>query len=131
MPDGTAVYRPLLTVTVSAKKPVLYQATVDSGADNTVISYELVHAVGARWNRMTSEREEWGAGGPFKTRWCSEGSIYYEGVLISQGFRVAEANPNIDPFFLLGRRDFFPKFVPSFHWDEEPPWFDLEPVATP
>lgn len=127
MPDGTEVYRPKLKVTVSIrKKSVIYPGTVDSGADNTVLSFEMVDRLGVRWTRLTDERDEWGAGGPFKTRWCADGRIYYDGLLVCQGFRVAEANPDIEPFFLLGRADFFRKFVPLFHWDESPPWFEID-----
>jgi hypothetical protein len=127
MPDGTEVYRPFLNVTVWVrKKSVIYPATVDSGADNTILSHELVEALGAKWERMTDEREEWGAGGPFMTRWCRDASIYYDSVLISSGVRVAMANANIPPFFLLGRSDFFKKFTASFRWDEAPPWFEVD-----
>jgi hypothetical protein len=128
MPDGTEVWRPRLWVTVGfGKKSFRYQAIVDSGADNSIATADLMETIGAKWEKMTDPHEEMGAGGPFETRYCSGGQIYYDGTLIRHGFRVAEVQERFS-FVLLGRSDFFAKFVPSFHWDESPPWFEIEPA---
>jgi hypothetical protein len=127
-PDGSEIWSPRLTVTVAVgKKSFGYQAIVDSGADNSLISAELVESVGAKWEKMTDPLEQIGAGGPFETRLCG-GQIYYAGVLICNGLRVAEPGkmPAGINFLLLGRGDFFSKFVASFHWDESPPWFEVD-----
>lgn len=131
MPDGTVLYSPRLTVTVwFRKKSLAYQAIVDSGADNSIISAELVAALGAKWEKMTDPQQHIGAGGPFMTRHC-RASLYYGSTLICDGLRVAEPGkmPAEINFLLLGRSDFFKKYIASFHWNESPPWFEIEPAS--
>ena len=129
--DGVAIYSPRVTVTVSfGKKSVGYRAIVDSGADNTIISAEQLAPLGAKWDKMTDPEQHIGAGGPFETRLC-RGFVSYAGVLFCNGkLRVAEPGklPEGITFLLLGRSDFFTKFVPTFHWEASPPWFELDPA---
>ena len=126
--DGTIAYRPRVNATVAVgKKSAIYRALVDSGADKSMVSADLIAALGAKWEKLTDPQPELGAGGIFETRFCP-GQIYFGGVLITNGFRVAPAthvNGLFISVFILGRADFFQKFIPTFHWEESPPWFDL------
>ena len=132
LPDGTIVYRPRLQVTLSVgKKAAIYTATVDSGADAVMVTLDVVAALGAKWDKLTDPQLNIGAGGTFETRRCA-GQIYYQGVLITDRFRVAKEirhEGELISLFLLGTLDFFTKFRPSFHWDDDPAWFDVEKVT--
>ena len=56
--------------------------------------------------------------GGLETRLCS-GRILYNGIVVCDSFTVAKTT-SLDAV-LLGRADFFTKFVPRFLWHKNPP----------
>lgn len=132
--DGSVIYRPVINAQITiGKKSAIYQAIIDTGADASMVSADLVEALGAKWDKLTEPRLNIGAGGPFETRYC-RGQIYYAGELITNGFRVAKEivhEGHTLPLFLLGRTDFMKKFITVFHWEDDPAWIDMERAGTP
>lgn len=128
---GPGVYLPILTCTlelsgasdVSLSGPAL----IDSGADKTIIPYEILEAAGIPFDALSLTQDPGlGAGGQFEVRTCP-GTLYWRKWEIASSVSVAEKG--MLPFALLGRADFFEKFVVRFRWHSNPPTIDVDPIT--
>ncbi len=131
-PDGAEIYRPIIIVSIEiGARGVRVPALVDSGADNTLVPYEYIAALGVEFKDLPAGHGGVGPGGALETRQC-KGILRWdkEKVILMEKFTVAEPGKGPDGI-LLGRADFFRLYVPRFHWHKDPPVFDLDPVASP
>lgn len=127
-PDGADIYRPIIIVTIEiGGLAVQGPALVDSGADNTLVPFDAVAALGVDFAKLPDGYDGSGAGGVLKTKPC-KGIIRWGKVELMTEFTLAEPGKGPDQV-LLGRADFFKIYVPRFHWHKVPPVFDLDPVA--
>lgn len=116
-------------VTVVLRLPAVtasFTALVDSGADMTILPAELVEAFKVPWSSIPGGGPGQGVGGGFEIRTLS-GDLSYHGVTFATSFAVAE--PGHLPRPLLGRGDFFQRFVLRFNWHKATPEFHADPVT--
>lgn len=106
----------------------LVPAIVDSGADKCLVPGDFVEAAGVTFASLTPLPEGTGAGGQFPKSLC-KGQISYAGCVLCDEFEVVP--PGLFNFILLGREEFFSKFVVRFQWHRDPPFFDVDPVVKP
>jgi hypothetical protein len=127
--DGTDIYSPLVVVRIETGNGFVEgPALVDSGADNSVVPAELLVPLGIDFAKLPqgTTGTSTGAGGGVETKRCDGRIIYGHTVTSEPTFAVAE--PGKLNVVLLGRGDFFRLFVARFHWDKDPPVFDLDPA---
>jgi hypothetical protein len=126
---GADVYAPVLIVTFEVNGVVGQAgAIVDSGADRIIMPAEFAAAVGIEYSKLPAGTANHGAGGGFEARLCT-GIVKYRDWPICDEFLIAE--PNQMPVMLLGRDDFFRRFVVHFNWHRDPPTFDVDPITVP
>lgn len=101
-------------------------AIVDSGADKCLVPGDYVEATGITFASLPPLPPGISAGGQFPKSLC-QGRISYLGRVICQEFEVAP--PGLFDVILLGREEFFTKFVVRFQWHRNPPFFDIDPVV--
>lgn len=131
--QGTLVapgfYRPLLPVSlhVQGRTPIIAGALIDSGADWTIVPFTLIKNTGIRFEELPllSKRGE-GAGGSFEIRECL-GEVKWRQWVVCTKFLVGEPG-KFESTPLLGREDFFKRFVVRFLWHKDPPSFDIDPA---
>jgi len=129
LPDGRAVYYPILLVRVEhAGSFVDVQAVVDSGADFTMVPAEIAEVVGLPFEGLAEGGKGLSAGGAMEHR-PAPGRILFDKKIVADGFLVAE--PGKLPVVLLGRDDFFRLYTVRFAWHRDPPTFDLDPATEP
>jgi hypothetical protein len=118
---------PLLTIGIELNSSQLsFLALVDSGADSTILTLPTIEACGMGWDDLSASASPGiGAGGGFETRSCA-GVLRYGATELCREFLVAK--PDALPGALLGRDDFFTKFVVRFAWHRKPPDFNVDPV---
>lgn len=127
-PAGVTVYSPVIVVEVvlpgvgRAQVP----AVIDSGADVTLIPFEVFVGAGLDWAKLPKGSEGLGAGGTFERRPLVAEVRYREWLICDH---VDVAQPGALPFALLGREDFFKRFVVRFAWNKEPPEVIVDPVV--
>jgi len=129
-PDGADVFRPIIIVAIEiGAQWIRVPALVDSGADNTLVPSAFVAPLGVDFATLPAGPGGLGPGGGLDVRPCT-GVIRWERekVVLMTSFLVAEPDKGPDTV-LLGRADFFRRYVPRFHWDRDPPVFDLDPVS--
>ena len=126
------LWAPLLTIEwslVAAAPGTLYpqlRAIVDSGADTSILPGEILPVVGLAWEELEGEiATSRGIGGEARYKRCA-GSIKWGGYVIGKTIAIAE--PSTVPFPLLGRDDFFRRFVVHFRWAKNPPEMDIVPA---
>ena len=127
--DGSGIYRPMIDVfielpTVGKRSPPIL-AVIDSGADQTIVPFDYLKAAGVEWDKLSDPKQGTGAGGGFETRMI-RGTITWKNYFICDQFQVAQ--PGMKTPLLLGREDFFKKFVVRFNWHQTPPTFNVDPV---
>lgn len=123
---GNASWVPLVPITLSTATLGLRAAAIlDSGADTTIVPFEQVAPFGFEWKKLALAPQAKGAGGIFERRVCPV-AIAFETWRICDEVEVAE--PGKLPATLLGRIEFFSKFVVRFNWFQDPPTFDIDPV---
>lgn len=122
-------YDPVLIVQVDINGIRLeFPCIADSGADRTIVPAEYIEVLGIEFAKLSqTERQNQGAGGLFDARPCS-GRLRWRQWEFCSEFLVAE--PGCLPLGLLGRADFFKRFVVRFMWHKVPPTFDVDPVPT-
>ncbi|MEX0631044.1 MAG: hypothetical protein WD508_10425 [Chloroflexota bacterium] len=126
-PNGVEIYRPIVLIRIEiGGLAVEAPGLVDSGADNTLVPDGYIAALGVAFKDLPILGMGTGPGGGLQTRLCT-GRILYNGILVCDSFTVAKTT-TLDSV-LLGRADFFTKFVPRFLWHKNPPEFDLDPVS--
>ena len=126
-PDGTPVWAPVLVVDLYCDRgSVSGPAVVDSGADHTVVPFEAIAPTGYKWTDLPKGKSGIGAGGPYEIRELA-GRVQYREWVVCEGLHVAE--PGRLPVILLGREDFFARFVVKFTWHKQPPYVDIDPVV--
>ncbi len=86
---------------------------------------EFLGAVGLDFATLPKAGPNVGAGGTAPA--LCKGTLTYEGIVICDEFMIAEAGAL--PFAILGREDFFKKFVLRFNWHKTPPEFHVDPVV--
>lgn len=70
-PDGAEIFRPIIVVAIEVgPMGVRVPALVDSGADNTLVPFSRVDALGIKWDDLPEGYDGGGAGGGLKTRPC-------------------------------------------------------------
>ena len=135
---GTSVsagHSPLLKVSVATGKgKQLAQqvtATIDSGADRTVVPRSLVEALGVNYDNLQGPVDAagdaitgMGADGNFELREC-KGKVRWHTTVICNEFWVANC-----AVVLLGRDDFFKLFDVMFDWSAPTPYVDIESAGT-
>lgn len=125
---GQPIYSPVLIVQVTlpgfghASVP----AVIDSGADVTIVPFEVFVGAGLEWTKLPAGSQGLGAGGVFERR-PLQAEIRYRDWLICDSVEVAQ--PGALPFALLGRQDFFQKFIVRFAWHKSPPEVIIDPVV--
>lgn len=117
----------VVSLEVAPGRGLRVPALVDSGADSTIFPGEYLATLGTEFDRLPSGPESIGAGGAFEVRRCG-GVVKFREWLVCEEFNVAE--PGKLSLALLGRDDFFARFVVRFNWHEEPPVLFVDPVAT-
>lgn len=120
-------YAPLLTVLLEVDNLTQQMmAMVDSGADRTIIPAEVLdaHPTVSFSDLSPLPTGGVGAGGGFEIRECP-GKITWRQWEICDGFQVAE--PGKLKMALLGREDFFKRFIVRFVWDKNPPVLEINP----
>jgi hypothetical protein len=130
-PDGADIFRPIIVVSIDvAASGVRVPALVDSGADNTLVPFELIRPLGIDFATLPPGPGGSGPGGSLDVRPC-KGIMRWDAgnAILMTEFLVAEPGKGPDTV-LLGRADFFKLYVPRFHWHRDPPVFDLDPVTT-
>lgn len=125
--DGRDVYAPLIIIAIHvggclAQGP----AIIDSGADGTVIPIEALVGCGVAWDSLSNGVMGQGAGGAFERRPLDARVQFREWTICE---RIQVAAPGSLPAALLGREDFFAKFVIRFNWHKSPPEVLIDPVA--
>ena len=124
---GLPSWIPLVPITLTAATlGVRAVAILDSGADITIVPFEQVAPLGFEWEKLAAGQRSTGAGGSFERRVCPV-AITFETWRICDDVEVAE--PGKLPATLLGRVEFFTKFVVRFNWFHNPPTFDIDPVT--
>jgi predicted aspartyl protease len=125
---GAGRYRPMVEITIELPNGNEGRgfAIVDSGADETIIPGDIIQALGVKFSDLPAAGSGTGAGGAFKQGLC-KGVIRFRGQEVCTEFTVAE--PGKLGAALLGRSDFFSKFVVRFQWHRNPPFMDIDPVV--
>ena len=130
-PDGADIFRPIIVVSIEvAAIGVRVPAIVDSGADNTLVPFELIRPLGIDFATLPPGPGGSRPGGRLDVRPC-KGIMRWDAgnAILMTKFLVAEPGKGPDTV-LLGRADFFKLYIPRFHWHRDPPVFDLDPVTT-
>jgi hypothetical protein len=121
-------FLPLLSLTLTIDQvEVGGFGVVDSGADMTMLPDTAVEACGLDYDDIpgTAQVGE-GAGSQFEFKLC-DGSLKYDGKELCQQFAVAAPKHHLR-WALLGRKEFFTKYVVRFAWHRTPPDFNVDPV---
>ncbi len=128
LPDGTRIYRPIILVDIEVGPlGIRVPALLDSGADNTLVPAAFITPLGVDFASLPMGPGGVGPGGRVDVRPCS-GAMKWDGATIMTAFMVAEPGKGADTV-LLGRADFFARFVVRFNWHRDPPTFDVDPVS--
>lgn len=134
----TGAWWPILRVDVSFPEATLrgVPALVDSGADHTLVSPEVLEKTGVGYDDLSPPElaptrrplaaSSVGLSGEARTHWCPQGSIEWDGAVVCSGFLVPEEWAfGHETAVVLGYEDFFSKVVLQFHWGDDPPVFYL------
>jgi predicted aspartyl protease len=125
-PLGRVVYRPIVIVQLEANGLGMQgPAIVDSGADTTMIPAEVAAGLGIDYAKLPNGTKGKGAGGVLESRPASLTIRYQSWTLTGE---VSIAEPKHLDVVLLGRSDFFQRFVVRFNWFKSPPEFHLDPA---
>ena len=125
---GADIYRPIVIVRIEAGTGAIEgPALVDSGADGTLVPADILVPLGIDFSKLKKGVGGIGVGGGLETRLCKGRILYGKTVICEPTFTVAE--PGKLKSVLLGRSDFFTKFVTRFQWHKIPPAFDVDPVV--
>jgi hypothetical protein len=119
------VFLPLLVVTLNMNGRSLSEmGLVDSGADRTMVPASWVEACGVPYASLGQTMHGSGAGGQYEYKMAT-GELTYGRKPFCTQFQVAAANL---PGPVLGRNDFFKKYVVRFAWHRNPPDFNVDPA---
>jgi hypothetical protein len=125
-PGGRVVCRPIVIVQLEANGLGMQgPAIVDSGADTTMVPAEVVAGLGIDYAKLSGGTKGSGVGGPCESRPALLTIRYQSWKLTGE---VAIAEPERLDVVLLGRSDFFQRFVVRFNWFKSPPEFHLDPA---
>jgi len=127
-PGGQVIFRPIVLVAIVLPNGLRGEgpAIIDSGADMTVVPFEAILGAGIDWDKLPPGEMGIGAGGAFERR-ALQASIFYRTWQICD--RVDVAAPGMLGSILLGREDFFKKFVVRFAWHKTPPELFVDPIV--
>ena len=125
---GNGALGPLIEISISLED---YEpkgtgfALVDSGADITVLPFEVLIPVGVKWDNLPpSPHGSQGLGGSVETRHIN-GTISHKGTTFYNGdIPVLQPGSGISGP-ILGRADFFTTFGVVFEWHKDPPVFHV------
>ncbi len=120
---------PILTLDLELPQGLLQGvvALVDSGADSTIVNVESLAPAGIGWGDISGDEQTGaGAGGGFATKRLKATVRWQQWIVCDE---VAVAAPGALPWALLGRDDFFRKFVVRFAWHRMPPEMHIDPVT--
>jgi hypothetical protein len=121
------IFLPLLVVTLNLNGRSLSElGLVDSGADRTMVPASWVEACGVLYGAFGEPQEGSGAGGSFEYKLVS-GEVTYLRKTFCTTIQVASPDCNL-PGPVLGREDFFTKYVVRFAWHRSPPDFNVDPI---
>lgn len=125
---GHDVYSPIVVITIEvpgylATRP----AVIDSGADSTIVPFEMLKDCGVDFAALPGGDAGVGAGGKFETRLLAA-RVKYRDWIVCEEVKVAQPGAGL-PVVLLGRADFFAKFNVRFRWAMTPPVVDIDPLA--
>lgn len=127
--DGTEIWGPVVLVTIRTDGGIVTtSAIIDSGADSTVVPCEVLAGLGVDFEKLPAGESGKGAGGAFERR-PMKATLKFRDWTICEEIAVAE--PGRLPVVLLGRLDFFQRFVVRFMWHKVPPYVDVDPIAVP
>jgi hypothetical protein len=125
---GHDVYAPIVIVTIEVPGCIATRpAVIDSGADSTIVPFEFIKDCKIDFATLSGSNMGVGAGGKFETRLLAARVKYREWVICDEA-KVAQPGSGL-PLVLLGRADFFAKFLVKFRWDVTPPVVDVDPLA--
>lgn len=101
---------------------------IDSGADSTIIPGEFLtgHPTLQYDDLPVSKGLAGGAGGSFETRKCPGSASWRDVTFCTE---LLAAQPGALPHPLLGRNDFFQKFIVRFNWNRTPPSMRIDEVT--
>jgi hypothetical protein len=102
-------------------------AIVDSGADQTMIPYEVAKACKVPYLQLPGS-PAFGAGGEFEMRTCPA-TVRWLGRIVCKSVDIAPEGAQMS-YALLGRADFFAKHVIRFNWHKNPPEFHIDPIPS-
>jgi hypothetical protein len=123
---GNDVWTPSIVVDLEYRgKTVRSMAIVDSGADVSLVPAELLETLGISFKDLREVLRGEGYRGSFEAR-QSDARLSWRGVTISESTMVVE--PHTIPCVLLGRGDFFKRFVVTFDWSAKPPRMRVAPA---
>jgi hypothetical protein len=124
---GLDRYAPVVLITIEVGGCIATRpAVIDSGADSTIVPFEFLQACGLDWNAIGVGSPSQSAGGTFESK-VLKARVKYREWVVSEEIKVAE--PGRLPVALLGRDDFFAKFIVKFRWDKTPPIVDVDPLG--
>jgi hypothetical protein len=128
---ATGRYYPVVPVRFDfGTRVVEIGCVLDSGADRTIIPGQLIdehHPSLDYGDLRLSPENAGGVTGALEIRDCP-GSASYLGVTFCTSLLAAPPGVMNDDFPLLGRGDFFTKFVVKFNWNRNPPSFRVDEV---
>ncbi len=102
---------------------------VDSGADRTLVPFEIAVAFGIDATSLPVVSYQAGEVGLAEQRVLA-GTVTYQGVTVCSEQVLISAEGSLPfPWVILGREDFFRLFSITFHWDASPPGFTVAPLA--
>ena len=114
---------------VADREPKYTDALVDSGVGATIVPLDIALWAGASWDTMPDAETGSGIAGhtPLKLlQGLTVTSPVFPDIEIAKVVRVAKDLP----YVLLGRQDFFLRFVVEFHWTVSQQGFFLEPQTS-
>ncbi|MGI8871353.1 MAG: hypothetical protein ACR2KI_01965 [Candidatus Limnocylindria bacterium] len=104
-------------------------ALIDSGADRTLVPFEVAVAFGIDATSLPVVSYHAGEIGLAEQR-VAAGSVTYRGVAVCPEQVLISAEGSLPfPWVILGREDFFRLFAVAFRWDATPPAFTVRPAA--
>ena len=110
----------------AAKTVEITSAILDSGADETSIPASLLPVLGITRAKLRPQGQMMGATGsaPY---FRADVQVWWKRWKICDEIGVIETDASV----LIGRDDFFTRFIVKFNWSKLPPIMDIDPAARP
>lgn len=124
---GDGVYTALVDVEFRFPgDPRTYLALIDSGADLTIISAELLPP-SIRYEDLGEAHEGKGAGCDFEFKTCQV-EAWFQKWKFASFIGVIAPDTMPEPTALLGRLDFMRRFTVTFDWSKDPGMIDVRAI---